>query len=437
MENQETIRLIQAAAILNISSTHLTQFLRDKGYDISPNSRINEEQYQLLERAFKPALQSTDRDLFAIQQETNSNQYDQPIELDIEDTEDDEEDDSLKNLHNYQLEKDRIELSDERFSAFELIRNIKRDRIILDPDFQRNFVWNSKNKSEFIESIIMDFPLPLFFLNETADGKWVVIDGRQRITTLKTFFDNEFELKGLKALDELNGKRFSNLDEKHQIRLEDKQLIFYIVKPSTPMRVVYEIFKRINTGGTQLNRQEVRNCILLGLSTKLLKELSSHEAFNRAIDNGVSDKRMKSQEVVLRFLSFKIRPLEDYKGNMSQFLEEGMRLLNKMDVNNLHELGNEFIRTMNWAFKLFGKNSFRYPTAKTRGSINMALFETVSMFISNQTDEYLAKNTEQIRENYHQLLEDEAYQEATQNATSGKIKVNARFNLANQILSKE
>ena len=409
------ITISEVAEKLEIDYSALGSLLHKLGYEINvnPHTQITQEQYEELQGALTPS--------------------EKVLELD---SDAEYEGDGLKNLDNYELDKDHIEVRDERFSVFELIRNIKRGRVELNPSFQRNLVWSTAKKCEFIESIIMDFPLPLFFLNETTDGKWVVIDGRQRITTLKEFFEGSFKLSGLKALDDLNGQDFKTLEERYQIRLEDKQLIFYIVKPSTPIRIVYEIFKRINTGGTQLNRQEVRNCILTGNATKLLGELADCDEFQEAIDNGVSDRRMKAQEMILRFLAFKMQPLDDYAGNMSNFLESAMRKINKADKRELNELRTIFMSTMVGSYRLFGKRNFRYPTPKTRGSINMALFETVSMYISNQTPKYIEDNIDRIRDNFGELLNHPEYREATQQSTGDKAKVRARFRLVHEVLGK-
>ena len=113
----------------------------------------------------------------------------------------------------------------------------------------------------------------------------------------------------MKALTHLNNCNFSDLaaiEGDYQTRIEDKKLTLYIIKPSVSSKVIIDIFNRINTGGTQLNQQEVRNCIFSGKSTKLLKELSEKDYFKDAIDGGISSDRMKDREAVLRYLAFKV-----------------------------------------------------------------------------------------------------------------------------------
>ena len=131
--------------------------------------------------------------------------------------------------------------------------------------------------------------------------------------------------------------------------------------PSVPLAVVYDIFNRINTGGTQLNRQEIRNCIFIGESTKLLKQLSSKDYFKAAIGNGISSKRMKDQEAILRYLAFKIFDYKkDYKGDMSDFLENAMRKLNLMDKSQIDTYAKDFQEVMKLTYDFFGENNFRF-----------------------------------------------------------------------------
>ena len=220
-------------------------------------------------------------------------------------------------LYPYDPTKADIDIREDPQTVFELMRKYDRNMLIINPDFQRNLVWNIEKKSKFIESVILNFPLPPWYVNQTIDGKYIVVDGLQRTTALHEFVNNEFALRGLQALPRLNDKTFAQLqilEGNYQTRIEDKKLNLYVIKPSVPTKVVHDIFNRINTGGTILERQEVRNCIFLGEATKLLKELSEADYFRRAIDNGVSPRRMKDREVVLRYLAFKIFNYEtDYQ----------------------------------------------------------------------------------------------------------------------------
>ena len=197
------------------------------------------------------------------------------------------------------------------------------------------------------------------------------------------------------------------------------------------------MFNRINTGGTQLNRQEVRNCIFIGKSTKLLKKLSEQGYFKKAIDWGVRDTRMKDREVILRYLAFRwFNFREKYEGDMSDYVESAMKKINKMDDEHIVTIEKDFERVMNWSFNIWERANFRIPTEFTRGTINTAIFETVGFYIANKSDGFLRKNKLKIRSNYKQLINNQEYYDAVSSATGGKSKVASRFKLVNQILNQ-
>ncbi|TAE56335.1 MAG: DUF262 domain-containing protein [Nostocales cyanobacterium] len=367
--------------------------------------------------------------------------YDQLQDNDIiekdEDTAEEDRGDS-GGLYPYDPTKADIDIREEPQTVFELMRKYDNGKLIVDPEFQRNLVWTLEKRSKFIESIILNFPIPPWYVNQTVEGKYIIVDGLQRTSTLHQFINDEFKLTGLEALTNLNGYNFSELKElpgDYQTRIEDKKLNIYLIKPSVQAKVVYDIFNRINTGGTNLERQEVRNCIFSGKSTKLIKELSETDYFKRAIDNGISPRRMKDREVILRYLAFKIFDYEtEYHGDLSDFVESAMKKLNLMSDEKIDLLKNDFKRVMNLTFEFFGKRNFRLPAAQRRGRINIAIFESVSYFFSVNSDQFLADNKKNIQDNFDKLLENQEYLDAVRYATSSKNKVITRFKLAQEIL---
>ncbi|MFB2918963.1 DUF262 domain-containing protein [Aerosakkonema funiforme] len=361
---------------------------------------------------------------------------DNVIETD-EDTAEEDSGDSA-GLYPYDPTQADIDIREEKQTVFELLRKYDKGMLITDPDFQRNVIWNIEKQSQFIESVILNFPLPPFYLNETKEAKRIIVDGLQRTTALHQFLNDKFQLKGLQALTNLDGYNFSELKKLpggYQTRIEDKQLYIYLIKPSVPVKVVYDIFNRINTAGTKLERQEVRNCIFSGKSTKLLKELSESAYFRKAIDNGVSPKRMKDREIILRYLAFKIFDYKtEYEGNLSDFLDKAMRKINLMNKDEIKELKENFERVMNITIEFFGTKNFRLRSDKNRGRINIAIFESVCYFFSANTDDFLQTHKISIQNNFTKLLENEEYLDAIRYSTSSKSKVITRFKLAQDIL---
>lgn len=357
------------------------------------------------------------------------------IELDIDTISEERSDDG--GIYPYDPAYSDIEISDTPFSVFEYLRQLDKGKITIQPDFQRNQVWKNSQKSKFIESIILNFPLPPIYLNETTDSSYIVIDGLQRSTALKEFYKGKLVLEGLEALPKYNGYKFEQLPETLQSKFENKKLTIFALKPSTPMVVIYDLFNRINTGGTQLNRQEVRNCIFIGKSTKLLKELSEKTYFKRAIDWGVKDTRMKDREVVLRYLAFRwFNYKDEYVGDMSEYVEAAMKRINKMDDVKLEEIRTDFKRVMECSFSIWNKKNFRIPTDLTRGTINTAILETVCNYLSSKSDEFIARNKQTIRKNYTVLIQHDIYRDAVTRSTGNKAKVLDRFRLAHEILNQ-
>lgn len=363
------------------------------------------------------------------------------VDNEIIETDDDTKlQDEDESLYPYDPTEEDIDIRENPHTVFELMRKYKQKKLIINPEFQRNLVWTQKQKSRFIESIILNFPLPPWYINENKEGKYIVVDGLQRTTALYEFTNDEFALKGLEALPKLNGKKFSELDNNHdefhgyQARIEDKKLMLYVLRPSVPLKVIYDIFNRINTGGTQLTRQEVRNCIFIGHATEFLKELSDSEVFRKAIDNGISNKRMKDREAVLRYLSFKINSYKDYKGDMSDFVENTMRKINVMSDNERNDLKMDFMRVMEKTCFFFENKNFRIPTEVTRGKVNIAVLESVGHFFSSKDDDFLKHNRKKIQSNYQSLLQDEVFIDAVKTSTGAKNSVINRFERVHAIL---
>ena len=355
------------------------------------------------------------------------------INIEAEEKEKDENTDNYPNLS--------IKIEQAQYSIFELKRKYDKDRICIDPDFQRNLVWTNKQKSELIESVIMQIPLPLIYLAENEDGKLVVVDGRQRLTTFFQFLDNEFRLKDLKILPQINGMNFNELEESHLYSryvtiIEDTQLVVQIIKYPTKDRVRFDIFDRVNRGGTPLNKQEMRNALYQGNATKLLDELSKMKSFKDATGGAISPKHMKDKYVILRALCFyllwrgnildKNKKRMEYRSDMEELLGAGMNLFNKMDLNSIFLLKQLFDRTMTRAYQCLGKDGFRIPSnGKIRRPISMTLFETLFYYFTC-FDKTSVSNLE-MKKGVVELLQDEEYLRSLQHSVDSSVNVKKRF----------
>lgn len=279
-----------------------------------------------------------------------------------------------------------IRIEKGRMSLYEVKRQYEeRKQLVLDPEFQREYVWKLKQKSELIESILMGIPIPIVYLFQTRDARIQVVDGRQRIGAVIDFMNNKFKLTELKIIKNIKGKKFADLEPIQQRKIEDYQIDTYLIQPPTPERVKFDIFDRVNRGGTKLNNQEIRNALYQGQSTKLLKELSELDSFKKATNNSIKPKQMKDRYIILRFIGFYLyfsKRLDDieYKGNIDDFLAEVMQCLNKIDSKVIVELRDVFDKTMQFTYKNFGGDVFRFSSDGylSKRPVNMALFECLS-----------------------------------------------------------
>lgn len=336
--------------------------------------------------------------------------------------------------------EDTIDIKDDKFSVFEYIRKVNDGKIVMNPDFQRNEVWTIEQKSQLIESTMLEIPIPAFYMKKDAQGRLIVVDGLQRTLALRGFLNDDFKLTGLNALNKVNGHTCSEMRKKDDFsnlitRVEDRQLLFYVISKDTPMSIVYDIFNRINTGGTKLERQEIRNCIFIGHSTRLLKELSAEDAFRKAIDGGISAKRMKDRETALRCIAFTILDYKKmYFRSMDDFLERAMRKINKSSLVEVEDIKKSFLQIMKQTLHVFGSSNFRIPSDYTRGRINIAVMETIYYVFYKKAELGQTIDSRLMRQSFQSLLKDTEYLDAVRNSTGSPSKVMARFELAKKFL---
>lgn len=275
----------------------------------------------------------------------------------------------------------------------------------LSPDFQRNYVWDTKRKSRLIESLMLKIPVPAFYLAETSQGKYQVVDGLQRLTTISDFMNNQFALKYLEYLNSLDdknknqeGRYFKTDGKKKGISPEFvknilmTQINVNIIEAKSPTKVKFDVFRRVNTGGQPLNNQEIRNCLAEQQTRRLLNNLVESNAFKEATARSVRATRMQAHELVLRFVSFWYEKILGdrnwkYNGNMTEYLDEAIELINARKGKENKEIEAAFERAMLNACHLFGANAFRkclhkdlFPDARKQ-LINKSLFTTWSIVL--------------------------------------------------------
>lgn len=341
----------------------------------------------------------------------------------------------------------KIDIVSNTYQAEYLLKKFKLGELQLSPDYQRNFVWTSKQKSRLIESILIKIPLPIFYIDARNEDKWIVIDGLQRITTIFTYMEDEFKLSSMEYLTQLNGKKFSKLERKYQRRIEDFQMLCNFIRPNTPSNIAFNIFQRINTLGTQLEVQEIRNAMYIGQSTDLLKELSKSDEFKNIVDKSLVtknkinplSKRMEDHAIILRYLSFKITSYLEYNNNdMNKFLSSAMEKINKMNAFEIASLKNTFLECMNKAFLLFEDHGFRKPS-KNKDKVNpisKTLFEVICYSLDKYSENEITKHKDALIGQLNNLFLDKEFTFKTSIATNNPPNVKYRFEKIEETFTK-
>lgn len=296
-----------------------------------------------------------------------------------------------------------------------LIKRIKNEEIEFDTSFQRKAgLWSKRQKSQLLESIFLRIPLPAFYFDATDEDKWLVIDGLQRVSTLREFaVDKSLKLQELEFFPELNKCSYDRLPRTFQRRIDETVINVYLVNPSTPENVKFNIFKRINTGGLTLEPQEIRNALFQGQATDFLQKCAKMECFIKATAGSIKCERMLDREFILRYVAFCYLDLELYNGNIDEFLNEGMKFLNHADISEIKKIQNEFVFVMNAVFAVMGNNSFRKICVDgRRRPINKVIFESwcyVFRTLSSSNVVQLIKERCEVQKEYMLLCESQEY----------------------------
>ncbi|MGH3900145.1 MAG: DUF262 domain-containing protein [Pseudonocardiaceae bacterium] len=333
---------------------------------------------------------------------------------------------------------EHIRVSTKTFSLRNVIDLIEQDDLELAPDFQRYRVWSIQQKSRLIESILLQIPLPAFYFAEDSEGMMHIVDGLQRISTVADFVDNKFSLKGMEYLDNIRGKYFNELPHPMRRRIHNAQIVVHVIDPKTPAGIKYDIFKRINTGGTPLNHQEIRHCMSKQRSRDFLKRCTHLPEFDLATGGKLQDHvRMNDREMALRFCAFSLLGEDAYFEPrfraMDPFLEHTTELLDderEIPDTQLDELAERFRLAMVNAYAIFDDHAFRKWPYGTEwlSPINRPLFETWSIVLSRyETTDVAARRKDILATAREWMTNDQDYIAAITSSTGDPRKVRYRF----------
>ena len=321
----------------------------------------------------------------------------------------------------------------------ELHQKMSAQEVVM-PSFQRQYVWDLPRASRLIESFIMDLPVPPVFVSEQRDRKLVVIDGRQRLETIRRYFDEEFReaengrgaqrfrLAGVNPEGRLSNKAFSDLSPVDQRRLRNTVLRVVIMRQLDPDKnpaVIHHIFERLNTGGIQLKDQEVRNCIYAGGLNDLLNDLNQIDEWRRFLGMPHCDKRQKDVELILRYMAL-YHNLAGYKKPMKDFLSAYMHDHRDTTADFVYKERERFTRTCALLLDRLGDHPLRQ-----HGRINPSVFDSLFVTIAGNPE---ACDGGDLADRVRRLRSNREFIDSTTHATTDPLAVSKRMNLARDAL---
>lgn len=325
----------------------------------------------------------------------------------------------------------------------DLHRDFKEQDLDPRPAFQRGYVWDKARASRLIESVLLNVPLPLIYTAEEADGREVVIDGQQRLTTFFSFIDGRFQkddtpfrLTGLKLLKDHEGRSYKTLPEDARRDFLKYNVSIIKIGAKSHPDVRFEIFERLNTGSISLSEQELRNCLHRGPLNELLKELAGYASFQKCMGITRAMPRMRDVEMVLRFIAFYDRTHLNYTGKMKSFLNKFMSDRKEIQPEKQAEYREVFRRAADITLSVFGDRAFRRYTVgdghnqngRWESSVNKALFDAVMWVGTRFEKRQILPVKDEIRERLIALMTgDQEFIESVTLATADLPKIKYRF----------
>jgi hypothetical protein len=322
----------------------------------------------------------------------------------------------------------------------EVVRRIETGRYVMDPDFQRDFVWTPEKQSKLIESCVMRIPLPVLYVAEGEDGRITVVDGLQRLSTFAAFRSGALKLTGFAKRHPLDGKRFADLSVQIQERIEDTQLVLYILDKDAPDAVRLDIFDRVNSG-VALSRQQMRNALYNGPATRWLATMARTPEFLSVTDGKLSTKIMRDREAINRFAAFHVMGWQKYNGDMEAFLADALKMINRWSEAQLAAMKEDFLKSMRLNQKLFHRHAFRkslmeLDDAAYRSVINISMFDTFSVYFATIDENRAVEAAGELRRRLADLVRDESFNSAITFSTNSTVQVRTRFRLLENVLSE-
>lgn len=337
-----------------------------------------------------------------------------------------------------------------------LVKKIDKKIIKLDPGYQRRHRWGVETSSRLIESLILNIPIPIIYLSldfdvdtETEDSRYSIIDGQQRLTAIYDFFLNQYQLKGLKSLEALNGFYYQDLPPFLIRRLEERTIKCLRIDSTIDSKVKIDIFERLNSGSIKLESQELRNAVYMGPFNELCKRLSTDTNFRKliqinkkSIHTSPKIQKMEDVELVLRFYSligdkYKLfKKSKDYR--FKDFLSDEIEKGNKMNHEELHKFEVDFLKTIETIFISFGpqafaKYKFENDELRLQSRFNSAVYDSLSIAVYSEIISKKKKMKKKMKKDFINLFKISKYYDSVYGSILDSTKLTYRIDEARKV----
>nr|WP_286311808.1 DUF262 domain-containing protein [Agromyces mangrovi] len=301
----------------------------------------------------------------------------------------------------------------------------------LSPRYQRRNRWDRDRQSQLIESFLLNVPVPPVYLAEEARGVFAVIDGKQRLTAISQFLNNEFALTKLQLRPDLEGLRFRDLTAEASAAIGMRPLRAVTILRKTPDWVKHEVFVRLNRGGQPLNAQEIRNVAFAGPLNDRIIRLAEHPFLHRQLKISSQESAayadMSDVETVLRFFALSAS-WRLFGGSLRNALDEFMQQHYEAGPSRIAELSERFYRAIGWAERLWGVHAFqRHDGSQWRDQMIGGVYDAQMVAIDVVSDAQLEQASPQrVLGRTQRLFQDPDFDSSVRLSTNTSARVRYR-----------
>lgn len=302
--------------------------------------------------------------------------------------------------------------------------------------FQRQYVWPRPKADRFIESLLLGLPVPGIFLVKEPSGILLVLDGHQRLFTLQAFYSGAINDDVYRLSETVQkrfvGLRYKDLDTEDRRRLDDSIIHATVVRqdePTEDQSSIYSIFERLNTGGMNLQPQEIRVALYHGELVRVLQTLNENICWRKLV--GAKSKRLKDMEMILRFFAF-LYDSPKYEAPMKTFLNRYMAKNRSLALQSEETLSKIFSLTTETILNGIGEKAFRPKRSVNAAVVDSLMTGLAKRLLVNQP----LKDLKSLKVQYDALLAKTKYLEAAETGTSQPANITTRFTEAEQAFSQ-